>query len=131
MKLQNQVFTSKGLNVLHFEATCWRWGGELETMEDERTKGRRGEEENGKKWIERRSKVKKGAFRRVKLKGQGLYHTSLCPRLPLMLTLPICYCSVMDSRLSLPSSTHTPTFLSTFLLRMKDNCNHSRLSIQY
>lgn len=41
MKLQNQVFTSKGVNVLHFEAACWRWGGELETMEDERTKGRK------------------------------------------------------------------------------------------
>lgn len=38
---------------MHFEAT-W-WGGELKTMEDERTKGRRGKEQNGKK---RRGKEK-------------------------------------------------------------------------
>lgn len=60
MKLQNQVFTSKGLNVLHFEATCWRWGGELETMEDERRKGRR-----GGKWKEVDRKEKQSKERSI------------------------------------------------------------------
>lgn len=58
------MFTSKGVNVLHFEAVCGGGGGAGDNArwKDERReeKGRRGKEERaGKERIEKRSNVGK------------------------------------------------------------------------
>lgn len=53
---------------MHFEATCGRWGGErvLETMEDERMRGRR--KKRGQK--EKRSNGSKGVESLTKGEGE-------------------------------------------------------------